>query len=131
MLFDVLPSHGRERGVPPPAASTSGARARAGPSAFARWGPEAGVAAVPRRVVGRQMRHEKSARGVGGQTAAPGWVGGRTVARGGRTGCYSNLYRRFVGGNTTATPQTSLVPARAQMYVVAGGMGPCGGMERN
>ena len=46
------------------------------------WGPQAGVAAVPRRVVGRQMSHEKSARGVGGQTVAPGWVDGRTPSHG-------------------------------------------------
>ena len=110
----------------------------AGSRAFARWGPQAGVAAVPRRVVGGQMRREKSARGVGGQTAAPGWVGGRTPSHGVVGQVVScvlkqlvDSHRRFIRGNTTATPQTSLVPARAQMYVVAGGMTPCGGMERN
>ena len=36
----------------------------------------------PAGVVGGQIRHAKSARGVGGQTAAPGWVGGRTPSHG-------------------------------------------------
>ena len=81
-----------------------------GPRAFATRGPEVGVAGVPRRVVGGQISHAKSARGVGGQTAAPGWVGGRTPSHVvvGQVVCAKEAAGR-VSGVAPPQPDTSLV----------------------